>query len=633
MRSLTTHQRSSPTSVTHVLPEVNAADSAASFTDWALRLQGAIGNRAVGRLLAGPGVGSPSIQRTESQAAPALMVGPPSDAFEHEADRVADAVMATPGGDHPARPTRAAGDSPVQRKCASCERELPAQDGSAGIPIRRKCAACEDESKTVQRQPGGAVAGPASAVAPPVASRIDGLKAGGQPLPAEERGFFEPRLGADLGHVRVHQGAGADEAARALRAHAFTTGRHVVFASGQYAPGTVAGRKLIAHELAHVLQQRGGVEGPIRRKPDQEPGVHSGGIMGMAGPSGVPLEKWSQQIEAQFRKRGDAERADAIRACRTSGGGACTVLLTQSEMQSLYAAGKEAGGDPDKAREVLAGLGPGLGLASQASKVNPAVVRGALAALRTVPAVVAEAAPVVVAEAAPVVAPAAAPAGLALGSLAGPAALLVIVVATGYLLWKLGQFQAELRKNGFKILDDPLATCITGCHVSSNVTRSLLDEAKSGDLKIDPSWFPPQAAKPKTVTVTPAEPVMPTGLSAAKQKKWQECKEMHDDYKSAEAANASLAAQVKKLLEAINNNPKDAAARHQLCILLDQLIDLLKDSTKIRQKYVDKGCDEFDWFKRGTTEAERRQAHVDHLAQVDRQIKGLYKDRKQWCGK
>jgi hypothetical protein len=82
------------------------------------------------------------------------------------------------------------------------------------------------------------------------------LKGGGQPLPTSVRAFFEPRFGCDFGQVRVHTDARAAVSARTVDALAYTFGRDIVFGAGQYAPETASGRKLLAHELAHVVQQR-----------------------------------------------------------------------------------------------------------------------------------------------------------------------------------------------------------------------------------------------------------------------------------------------------------------------------------------------------------------------------------------
>jgi Domain of unknown function (DUF4157) len=85
---------------------------------------------------------------------------------------------------------------------------------------------------------------------------------GGSPLSGETRGFMESRLGADFGDVRVHTDAKASESARSVQAHAYTVGNDVVFQSGKYEPESDSGKKMLAHELTHVVQQRSGpVEG------------------------------------------------------------------------------------------------------------------------------------------------------------------------------------------------------------------------------------------------------------------------------------------------------------------------------------------------------------------------------------
>lgn len=81
------------------------------------------------------------------------------------------------------------------------------------------------------------------------------LRSPGQPLDVGTRAFFEPRFGRDFSQVHLHADAKAAESARAVNALAYTVGRDLVFDSGQYAPGTIAGRRLLAHELAHSVQQ------------------------------------------------------------------------------------------------------------------------------------------------------------------------------------------------------------------------------------------------------------------------------------------------------------------------------------------------------------------------------------------
>jgi hypothetical protein len=88
---------------------------------------------------------------------------------------------------------------------------------------------------------------------PPIVHEV--LSSPGQPLDVQTRAFMEPRFGHDFSRVRVHTHTKAAESARAVNALAYTVGRDVVFGSDQFTPDTPAGRKLIAHELTHTLQQ------------------------------------------------------------------------------------------------------------------------------------------------------------------------------------------------------------------------------------------------------------------------------------------------------------------------------------------------------------------------------------------
>ena len=98
---------------------------------------------------------------------------------------------------------------------------------------------------------------------------IKGQKGSGQSLPASEQTFFESRMGADFSNVRVHSDASSDQINRSISARAFTTGSDVFFKQGEYKPGTSEGRKLMAHELTHVIQQ-GAAPTKAQRKDDSE---------------------------------------------------------------------------------------------------------------------------------------------------------------------------------------------------------------------------------------------------------------------------------------------------------------------------------------------------------------------------
>ncbi|CAM5737590.1 hypothetical protein MAUB1S_02907 [Mycolicibacterium aubagnense] len=180
---------------------------------------------------------------------PKLTTGAVNDPLEHEADRVADHVMRMAA----AAPLIAAAPQQVSRSCASCQ-ENPDHE----------CDSCERESAgQIQKKPMGA-ARPAPAEAPPSVGGV--LSQPGQPMNAATRSFFEPRFGHDFSDVRIHTDHSAAESAREIGARAYTVGRHIAFGTSSFAPSTDSGRRLIAHELAHVIQQQGGRAAIVRRE-------------------------------------------------------------------------------------------------------------------------------------------------------------------------------------------------------------------------------------------------------------------------------------------------------------------------------------------------------------------------------
>ncbi len=152
-----------------------------------------------------------------------LAVNQPGDRWEQEAERMAESVMAA-GGSRP------------------------------GVPIKPAHPA-------LMRQPAAV---PTSREAPASVESVLGSSSG-RPLERGTRNFMEDRFGCDFSRVRIHHDQRAAESARDVNALAYTVGQNVVFAAGQYAPGSHAGQKLLAHELAHTLQQEGGMP-LVRRK-------------------------------------------------------------------------------------------------------------------------------------------------------------------------------------------------------------------------------------------------------------------------------------------------------------------------------------------------------------------------------
>ncbi len=130
----------------------------------------------------------------------------------------------------------------LQRKCASCGNHTM---------VGGNCEECEKKRGLLQRKSSGRSE---LSEAPPIVHEV--LSSPGQPLDAETRAFFEPRFGCDFSDVRVHTDSRALQSARAMNALAYTVGQDVVFDAGQHAPLTMVGQRLLAHELAHTIQQR-----------------------------------------------------------------------------------------------------------------------------------------------------------------------------------------------------------------------------------------------------------------------------------------------------------------------------------------------------------------------------------------
>jgi hypothetical protein len=137
----------------------------------------------------------------------------------------------------------------LQRKCA-CGGTI---ESHASVEECDECKAKREA--TLQRSVANRSASPAATTVPPIVHNV--LSSSGQPLDAGTRAFMEPRFRHDFSGVRVHTDARAAESARAVNALAYTVGNKIVFGAGQYMPETMGGKRLLAHELTHVVQQQG----------------------------------------------------------------------------------------------------------------------------------------------------------------------------------------------------------------------------------------------------------------------------------------------------------------------------------------------------------------------------------------
>lgn len=128
----------------------------------------------------------------------------------------------------------------LQRKCA-CGTHTIAGD---------KCDECKNKQGVLQRKSSN---NSEQLEVPPIVNEV--LQSSGQPLDAGTRAFIEPRFGRDFSSVRIHTDSKAAQSAQSVKALAYTVGRNIVFGNGMYAPETMKGKRLLAHELTHVVQQ------------------------------------------------------------------------------------------------------------------------------------------------------------------------------------------------------------------------------------------------------------------------------------------------------------------------------------------------------------------------------------------
>jgi len=167
-----------------------------------------------------------------------LTVNQPGDRYEREVDRVAEQVMRMP-------------EPGLQRQVEEEEEEIlqtkPVGQGRAGGDVGTQ------------------------AKIPPIVHDV--LRSPGRPLDTSTRQFMESRFGHDFSQVRVYTDARAAEAATAVNARAFTVADEIVFRRGEYAPETLVGRRLLAHELTHVIQQSHALARPALQRQTEPPRI------------------------------------------------------------------------------------------------------------------------------------------------------------------------------------------------------------------------------------------------------------------------------------------------------------------------------------------------------------------------
>jgi len=195
-----------------------------------------------------------------------LTVSQPGDPFEREADHVAEQVMNGPVPNEldEEEPTLAAPSiSTLTGNAGPIGREEDEQDENIAEPEEE----VEEQEKKLDISSLLSLKGKSNNTRTPsakVTKQIHAMQGHGKPMDEALRSFFEPRFQRDFSNVRIHTDGRAAETTKSLNAKAYTLGKDIAVSPDEYQPNTQAGRKLLAHELTHVVQQSNHVQTIMR---------------------------------------------------------------------------------------------------------------------------------------------------------------------------------------------------------------------------------------------------------------------------------------------------------------------------------------------------------------------------------
>lgn len=230
------------------------SQSGSSPVDRILHLQRTLGNQAVQRMMK-----SGALQAK-------LRIGQPNDKYEQEADRVADQVMRMPEPRVQLQPEEEEEKEKIQSKPLSeqitplVQRQVEPEEEEEPIQtklvdsnqISRQKEELEEEEEPLMTK---SISDSTQKIGEDIHVRLNRSRGGGQPLSEADKSFMERRFGTDFSGVRVHTDSNSAQMNRDLNAQAFTHGRDIYFGARRYSSDTLQGKRLLAHELTHILQQ------------------------------------------------------------------------------------------------------------------------------------------------------------------------------------------------------------------------------------------------------------------------------------------------------------------------------------------------------------------------------------------
>lgn len=577
-----------------------------------------------------------------------LAIGSSHDPLEREADRVAAQVMAAPA--HPA----------------------------VGHTLPR-----------IQRYSGPIIEG--SDTAPASVDRV--LASPGRPLEPALQQDMGQRFGYDFSQVRVHTGAAAARSAQEVDASAYTVGRNIAFNAGRFRPSTPEGKRLLAHELAHVVQQSGTQISPTSQsiRTTRLPPISYSN-------EGVILRRQSlreratqlvERVERAIDPRTRQFISDLIASVRESPqhvgefitgdlwesirqhwpsilGVTLGLLAIQGVIGALgvaptgvtqiiaailevivlavlgYFVGVELVGVAEEGIRWWTAAREANGDAQKISDASRAFVRMVWHILMAVLVLTGVRARVRGGAVSRVRAPFQEPPpprpqyGIRRGSIQGgdPNPVRIErgrVVSTPRSAPRTGSSgpvatAGESAARAFA--PDPIPDVPAPARPVPELVPPIAPGTGSASGSIRPGVQPIPAAATGVSSATRSRPEIPPNLSPEEQAFRRRCIEMHDTYHATQTSLGLRSSQIANLSDNFRNSRATAQQILDLCSLVDEQIRIAQRLHRQRLNYVDEGCDRVDWFSRGTTEAQRRQVHIDELAQVHQQLRNLYRLRR-----